>query len=732
MATTDSIETENPPVGEPRPPHRTRRRAGAWAALALAVVVFGAATMAIFYLKSSPKTSQMSGVQIARKIAWRVRLFARKARGGIPDLSWDELWKMTRRPGGFGLESFTQGLSIDGSVHDEYVRDSDLQAASRIFSGRCAICHGIDGVGGEHGAPPLNHAGFKHGDSDIAIYKVLRDGIPNTAMQPPSVSFVQRWQLVAYVRRLQLHSAALRADKPPLDINVSSERILSAGNKTDEWLTYSGSLDGRRYTPLNEITPSNVSQLRVRWARQFDTGLPSIEATPLVVGGVIFIPEPPSELFAVDALDARSGDLIWRYSRSVLADVPSLFGRMNRGLAILDNHLFFTSLDGYLVCLNANTGELVWETHVADPSEGYSLSTAPLIVNRSVVMGVAGGEYAIRGFLAAYDPDTGKQQWRFETVPGPGEPGHETWTGDSWKHGGGGTWATGSFDPSLDLLYWGVGNPSPDFLGDNRGGDNLYTESVIALRPETGKLAWHFQFTPHDVHDWDSTQTPILADISVNGKDRKVICWANRNGFYYVLDRITGEFLAGVPFVEQNWAKGLDSTGRPILAGAADFSTAGQITRPGLAGGTNFQNAAIDPRKDLVFVPATEGVSVFTKSLRAVRGDKGLFTGSAGADITPPIPVVRALEASTGTKKWEYFSPPTNGTYYYGGLLATGGGLVFGASGGAVFAVDSATGHQVWRVFLGGDTRAAPISFTVDGRQVIAVSAGRGLFLFGL
>jgi alcohol dehydrogenase (cytochrome c) len=730
MVTTELIGIDSPSLKERRD-WRSRRRVAVRVALVLAVVVMSMTVAVAFYWSSLSKTNQTPIEQPWGKIAWRVRLFTLKARGGIPELSWSELWQMTRQRGGFGMENLLKGVTADGTVRNGYNTDADHRAASDIFRVRCAICHGNEGAGGAVG-PPLNHAGLRHGDSDLAIYRVLRDGVPNTAMIAPSLSLVQRWQLVGYVKQLQLPSIGLGAGKTPLNIELSSERLLSAGSKTDEWLTYSGSLDGHRYTPLNQITTANVSQLRIRWVRQFDTRLPSIEATPLVVGGVVFITEPPSDTMAVDALDAKSGDLIWRYSRSVLLDVQSLFGRMNRGVAILDNKLYFVALDGYLVCINANTGDLVWETKVVDPPGGYSLSTAPLIVKRSVVVGVAGSDYGIRGFLDAYDAETGKRQWRFDTVPGPGEAGHETWSGDSWRSGGGSTWTTGSYDPSLDLLYWGTGNPSQDFSGDNRLGDNLYTDSVIALHPGTGKLAWHFQFTPHDVHDWDSTQTPILADIPINGKNRQVICWANRNGFYYVLDRVTGEFLKGVSFVAQTWAKGLDSAGRPILTDADDLSGAGRIVSPGVAGGTNFQNAAFDPLKSLVFVPATEGASLYTKSLHASPAIDGLPPGSAFAYIEPPTPVVRALDAASGTKKWEYFSPPINGTVLYSGLLVTGGGLVFGASGGYVFALDSATGHEVWRVSLGGDTRAAPISFTIDGKQVIAVSAGRALFVFGL
>lgn len=299
---------------------------------------------------------------------------------------------------------------------------------------------------------------------------------------------------------------------------------------------------------------------------------------------------------------------------------------------------------------------------------------------------------------------------------------------------------TGSYDPSLNLLYWGVGNPAPAYSGDDRVGDNLFTDSVVALHGDTGKLAWYFQFTPHDTHDWDSAQTPILAELKIHGRTRKVICWGNRNGFYYVLDRVTGAFLTGVPFVEENWASGLDPAGRPMLSQSAPRAGEWKTVKPASGGATDFQNASFDPQSDLVFVPATEGAGIDRQSLRASPEVGELFMGSGGAFSTPTpvVPVIRALDAATGVQKWEYFPPvhlqnPTAaGTLSYGGLLSTGGDLVFGASGGYFFAVDSKTGRELWRTFLGGDTRAAPISFTVGGKQVVAVSAGRALLLFGL
>ncbi len=354
--------------------------------------------------------------------------------------------------------------------------------------------------------------------------------------------------------------------------------------------------------------------------------------------------------------------------------------------------LFLGSLDGYLIALDANTGTEIWKTQVAEPSAGYTLTGAPLVVNGSVVVGVAGGEYGIRGYLAAYDATTGKERWKFFTIPAPGEPGHETWETEAWRTGGGPTWVTGSYDPSLGLIYWGVGNPAPDFSGDTRPGDNLFTNSVIALQASSGKLVWHFQFTPHDEHDWDSTQTPILADIKVNGVTRKVICWANRNGFYYVLDRVRGTFLVGTPFVTQDWTNGLDPTGRPIPLATGEVRDTGRLTRPGVGGATNWQNPAFDPGRGLVFVQTTEGASVFTKSRNPRRGDRGVYVASGGSSVGPQILAVRALDAATGARAWERVAPASKDfAFAYSGLLATRGGLVFGASRGDLFALDSAT-----------------------------------------
>lgn len=652
-----------------------------------------------------------------------MELYARKALGGVPDLSWPELVEMTNPSNGFVLAAtVTEGRSLAAAVINPYVSAEDRTAGAAIFRGRCEACH--DGSGAR---APLLDRPLKHGDSDLAIYKVLRDGIPGTPMASSAdLSFADRWRVVGYIRSLQTESSIKNADNAPhLDVHVSSGDLLAANS--GQWLTYSGSVDGRRYSPLAEITKENVSGLKIRWISQFDTNDQVIQATPLVAGGTLFITEPPASIIAYDT---KSGNQIWKYERHLPDDLPMCCGRVNRGLAVLGNTLFMGALDGDLIAVDANTGKVVWETEVAKPSEGFTMTGAPLVVNNEVVAGVAGGEFGIRGFLAAYDAASGKQLWKFYTIPGPGELGHETWNEGAWQAGGGGTWTTGSYDPALDLLYWGVGNPAPVYAGEARPGDNLFTNSVIALHAGSGKLAWHFQFTPHDEHDWDSNQTPILAELKIDGVTRKVVCWANRNGFYYVLDRVTGKFLTGVHFVEQNWADGLDPTGRPILSGGVVAS--GHLTKPG-GGGTNWQNPAFDQSKGLVFVPTTEGAAIFSKTSanEVERGQGGLYVGSGAAWVAPPIPAVRALDAATGERRWEFRSPTAKDTGY-SGLLATAGGLVFGASGGVLFALDSATGRELWRAPLGGETKAAPISFVLDGRQAIAIAAGRALFVFGL
>lgn len=666
-------------------------------------------------------------------IDWRLQIYARKLKGNLPDLHWPELVRMTAGRDRFELaRSVLEGRSLEAAVVNPYNSHEDVEAGRRIFRTHCAGCHGNDARGGH--APSLARESYDYGDSDFGIFKVLRDGLPNTAMSPRSLSWLQRWQVIGYLRSVQQQEAAGAPEQdlsvPPID--VTAEDLLTAGTRTNEWLTYSGSLKGWRYTPSSKISRENVGRLRQVWLKQFPSPGTVHESTPLVVSGTLFVTESPSN---VVALDARTGAELWRYDRSMPRELPLCCGAVNRGLAVSGSSLFLATLDAYLVALDARTGRVKWETRVADNRDGYTMSGAPLAFGNTVVTGVAGGEYGIRGFLAAYAADSGELLWKFSTIPGPGEPGHETWANDAWRSGGGATWITGSYDAELDIVYWGVGNPSPNYQGDVRPGDNLYTNSVIALNGRTGKLAWHFQFTPHDEHDWDSNQTPVLANLEVDGVERKVICWANRNGFYYVLDRVTGEFLRAQPFGRQNWATGIDPNGRPILAAAGRNYRAGKLTYPGVGGSTNWQPVAFDPVSKLVFVHANDQGSIFTKaSVDAIeRGQNQLFVASGAASAGPPILSIRALDAATGQMRWEHKEQRMpRGAGGYSGLLATGGGLVFGASGGFISALDSSNGRELWRASLTGHTIAPPISFEIDGQQYIAVWGGRALFVFGL
>jgi len=707
---------------------RPVRRIIFWNAILLGAGIVGVMVVVVVSWKSLSKPGYVPSGKSTEKIMWRAAIFGQKATGGIPDLSWGELWQMMSHQGGFGMEQTAhEEVSLGASLSNGYDTDEDHEAASLIFRAKCSNCHGENGIGAQTG-PPLNQPILNYGESDLALYKILRDGIPNTAMVAPSLSLRERWQLVGFVRQIQIHEIGLGANKSPLNIQVNSESLLKNESKPDEWLTYSGTLDGRRYTPLSQITSANASRLQLLWVHKFEDAAAVVAATPIVNSGVIFLSVPPSN---VVAMDAKTGRTIWKYHRPITTDVLNCCGWISPGLAALDNDIFLTTPDGFLVCINANNGRVVWQTQVARPSQGYSMTPAPLIVNRSIVAGVSKRDDGTRGFVAAFQAETGKQLWQFNTAPSPAETGRETWT-DKSKGGGGSTPVTGSYDPSLDLIYWGVGGPlpNPNLPAATHPGDDPFTDGVIALQRAPESWAWHFQFSPHDEHHWDSVQTPILADISIGGSTRKVVCWADRNGFYYVLDRATGKFLAGAPFGDLIWAKGLDSNGRPILAPEEKNPAA---RRPLTKAGMNSANAAFDPEKGLVIVPGIETPSVIANGTSANLGDKARNRARDGSFIAAESPVLRALDVASGAMKWEYFSPRLrNQTYNFSGLLSTRGALVFGASDGTLFAVDSSTGREVWRADLGGDTRAAPISFTVGGSQVIAVSADRALFLFGL
>jgi alcohol dehydrogenase (cytochrome c) len=379
---------------------------------------------------------------------------------------------------------------------------------------------------------------------------------------------------------------------------VTYQRLLEADRDPGNWMTYSGNYSSHRHSRLGQMDRGNVSRLKLKWAFQMKT-LEKVETTPLVVDGIMYLTQPPNDVFA---LDAENGRPYWNYRRSLPDRINVCCGQVNRGLAMAGDRLFMGTVDAHLVALDRKTGNLIWDVEVADYTKGYSVTMAPLLVKDKVIVGIAGGEYGIRGFLDAYDIATGKRLWRFYTVPGPGETGHETWAGNSWKTGGAPTWVTGSFDSELNLIYWGTGNPGPDWNGDVRLGDNLYASSVIALNADTGKLKWHFQFTPHDTHDWDAVQIPVLVDADFRGRPRKLMYWGNRNAFFYVLDRETGEFLMAKPFVTQTWAERIDEKGRPALKPNTDPSREGALVAPGAQGGTNWYSPSYSPVTRLFYL----------------------------------------------------------------------------------------------------------------------------------
>lgn len=499
---------------------------------------------------------------------------------------------------------------------------------------------------------------------------------------------------------------------------VTFDRILHADQEPQNWLTFSGTLSGIRHSLLTQITPANVKNLELAWIWQSQSSI-KIEATALVLDGVLYTVQAPND---VVALDAATGRVIWTYPYAPKRYRPGY--RVNRGLAILGGTLFIGTLDAHLLAIDAYSGKLIWNTTVADSADPackdeqcYSISHAPLVVKDKVIVGTAGGDtkegQGIRGVIAAFDAKTGREVWRFSTIPGPDEPGHETWSGDSWKTGGGSVWNAGSYDPELNLTYWGIGNPAPSFEGNARLGDNLYTDSVIALDADTGKLKWYYQFTPHDEWDWDATQVPVLTDMEWQGRLRKVMLWANRNGLMYVLDRTTGQFLTGRPFVEVNWMSGFDEKGRPVrTTGSADA----QI-RPGAgeAGATNWYPPSYSPRTGLLYVPVWE------------------------FPANPRYGAVRALDPQTGERKWEF---KREGVGFKAGVLTTASDLLFsGVLGqypvgtpldGQFYALDARTGELLWQRTLPRSVEASPMSYSVGGKQYIAVAAGNTLFAFAL
>jgi alcohol dehydrogenase (cytochrome c) len=509
----------------------------------------------------------------------------------------------------------------------------------------------------------------------------------------------------------------------PVYAQVTFDRLLSSGKEPQNWMTYSGDYSGKRFSALDQLNTANAKSMQAKWVYQ-TTATGKLETTPLVVDGVMYATAQDDRAFA---LDARTGRPIWMYQRALPTDIRPCCGRVNRGLAIFGDKVFIGTLDAHLIALDAKTGAVRWDTTAADYRPGYSFTVAPLAVKNLIVIGVSGGEYGVRGFIDAYDADTGARKWRCYTIPGPGEAGHDSWEGDSWKVGGAPAWNTGTYDPATNQIFWPTGNPAPSNRGTGRAGDNLYSNSLLALDADTGKMNWYFQFTRHDEHDWDATQVPVLLDR--NG--RKLIVQANRNGFYYVIDRTTGKLISATSYGKQTWSDSKDSDGRPIATKEASPTLQGHTVCPGAAGTTNYMPPTYDPQTGLFYVTARDQCDIFSTAPQPYEAGHAYY-GSAyfpSDDAEPYFGFMKAIDPATGEIKQTFqHTSPT-----WSGVLSTAGGLVFsGDAEGNFIAFDAASLKPLWHFQMGGAVYAAPMAFAVDGKEYVAIAAGSAIYTFGL
>jgi alcohol dehydrogenase (cytochrome c) len=481
-------------------------------------------------------------------------------------------------------------------------------------------------------------------------------------------------------------------------------------------------VNGNRHSELKQIDISNVAHLAPAWMFPI-ANAKRLEGTPIVAGGVMYV-TTANECYA---LDAKNGRQIWHYSRpltkGVIGDAASA---INRGVAILRDRIFMITDHAHIIALNRINGELVWDTQMADFREHYGATGAPLVVGNLVLSGTSGGDEGAPGFIAAYDVETGKEAWRFQTIEGP-----RTWAGRASEHGCVDAWFTGTYDSSTDLIYWPTGNPCPDYNGDERKGDNLYANSVVALEPKTGKLRWYYQFTPHDVHDWDAIAPLLSIDAEFKGKPRKLLVQADRNGFFYVLDRVTGEFLLGEPFVKKmDWADGIDEKGRPRVRESATPTPEGTKSCPSVVGATNWYSSAYNPQTKLFYVMALESCGIYTKSDAWWERGKS-FYGGGTRRVPGEERFLRALDIQTGKVVWEV--PQIGAGGGWGGVLSTAGGLVFFCDeSGALAAADAASGKLLWHFYTNQPWHASPMTYAVDGKQFVAVAAGSNFISFAL
>jgi alcohol dehydrogenase (cytochrome c) len=631
------------------------------------------------------------------------------------------------------------------------------QAAGRqVFATRCASCHGTAATGGEFAPSIVDRVPLR---TDDELVRLLHKGLPISGMPAfPEIVDQERTNLISFLRTLKPFqgagtervSVALQGGKTlqGIALNRAANDMQLLGDdhnlyllrKTDageysavtsqvDWPSYNGQTTGSRYSELTQITNTNASQLQPKWIFTL-RNTREVQSTPIVADGVMYVTYA-NECYA---LDAGSGRQIWHYQRSRTAGlVGNAVSGANRGVAVAGDQVFMVTDNGHLIALKRITGALVWETAMVDWHDNYTATGAPLVVGTMVVSGISGGDEGGRGFLAAYDQASGKELWRFWTVPKRGEPGSETWQGTGIDHPGGATWMTGTYDKDLDTLYWPVGNPGNDLIGDDRPGDNLFTDSIIALDPKTGKLKWYFQFTPHDVHDFDAMAPPSLIDATWEGKPRKLMVQANRNGFFYVLDRTDGKFLLGRPYTSAlTWASGLTPEGRPIIAPGHEPTHEGTVSCPWLNGASNWYSASYNPLTSLYYVQTNDKCGIFTRTDMQYQRGRGYMGGSFS-----PVPgdpgrrVLRAFDIHTGKAVWEL--PQTGAADSFGGVLSTAGGVVlYGADDGSFAAADAKTGKPLWSFQTSQPAHASPMTYLFDKKQYVAVASGSNIIAFGL
>ena len=504
---------------------------------------------------------------------------------------------------------------------------------------------------------------------------------------------------------------------------VTFDRLVNSAREPQNWMTYSGDYYGKRFSALDQINLKNANTMVAKWVYQ--TGASGkLETTPLVVDGILYATAQDDRAFA---LDARTGRPIWMYQRQIPADIRPCCGHVNRGLATLGDKVFMGTLDAHVIALDAKTGNVAWDVTAADYRVGYSFTVAPLAVKNLIVIGVSGGEYGVRGFIDAYDAATGERKWRFYTVPGPGEPGHDTWEGDSWKVGGAPAWNTGTYDAATNQIFWPTGNPAPSNRGEGRAGDNLFSNSLLALNADSGKMNWYFQFTKHDEHDWDATQVPIIIDAG----GKHLIAQANRNGFFYVLDRTSGKLISASAYGKTTWSDTKDAEGRPVAKKEASPTLEGHTVCPGALGTTNYMPPTYDAQSGLFYVTARDQCDIFSTAPQPYEAGHAYY-GSAyfpSEDARPYLGFLKAIDPMTGEvkQKFQHTSPT------WSGVLSTAGGLVFsGDAEGNFIAFDATSLKPVWHFQMGGAVYAAPMAFAVDGKEYVAIAAGSAVYTFGL